>query len=475
MCFKKICLTFLIPVTLFTGCKNDLKDDVSTAFIGGQIINPTSNHLIILKNNIPLDTVYLNQKNRFSYRIEDVESGVYLIKHTSESQIVHIEPGDSILLRANSSAFDESLHFSGIGGEKNNLLTEMSLMDAENTKLILSYYHVEPEAFARKTDSIRKNRRDLLKRRNQRYKFSTNFLDLAKNSIDYEHYDLRERYAYMVNKYYKEFVRKVSQDFHAYRENINYNNEDLQTSPSYIRFIESRLINGAITECAGANVDDKNCYDLYDHRNITMRINLIDSLTDLPLIKDHFFSKFGAMGIIMANNREEILDILELLQEKGYNQSELEELKNMGSIQLAYLPGMNIGEVPLIDFTGKNIFYKELTDRPTVVFLWSLYSPNNHRRNHKVITELKKKYPEINFVGVNVDVGETTRWINAIHKYNYDPDTEFQLAQTEIKKELFQYYLNKSLLVDASGKVVIGDAYVNTPEFESRVLELLNQ
>lgn len=445
------------------------------SYIGGRIVNPTSNQVILLKDNVPLDTLILDHQKKFGYRIEDAEAGIYCLKNGPEKQIFYLKPGDSILIRANSTDFDESLHFSGRGGEENNFLSEILLSNSDNTGLVLSYYKISPAEFARRTDSVKNSRLELLSKRNEKYNFSDDFAEVARKTIDYENYDLRERYTYMVNKYFKEHAKQLTEDFHAYRGDVNFNEISLQTSPSYIRFIDSYLINRAMTACARANRDRDNCYNLYDHHNITTRIHIIDSITDLPLIKEHFFSKFSVLGTIMAGDTEEIDNILNLMKDKGYTEEELKKLNDVGRVQLAYLPGRNIGKVPLLDTNGSQLSYNEVTNKPAVIFLWSIYSQENHRQSHRTIQELRRKYPGIAFIGVNVDPGETSQWINTVKNFGYDENGEYQLARSSIDQETFRYYLNKVLLVTGSGEVYKGDAYINSPEFESRILELLNQ
>lgn len=464
-----------LAVLLNTGCRPDARETVTGAFIGGRILNPNSNQVIILKDNIVLDTIDLNQQNKFSYRLEHAEPGLYLFKHSPETHVFHLEPGDSLLLRANTLDFDESLHFSGTGGEKNNFLSDLTLLDSKNTELLFSYHKINPAEFARKSDSIKDHRLDLLFRRNERYDFSDDFLEIAKKTINYGNYDLRERYTYMVNKYFKEHARQIPEDFHNYRKHLNFNETRLQTSPTYIRFLENYLINDAMKDCAEANIDKNNCYDLYDHKNITTRIHTINTLTSLPLVKNHFFAKYSVLGIIMARERDEITDILEIMKEKGYSEEKMEKLTDVGRIQLSYLPGRNIGNVQLINTAGERLEYEDISNKPAVIFLWSVYSPANHQQNHRTIKGLRKKYPEVDFIGINVDPGEIDPWIKVINNFGYDPDYEFQLYSSQIDKETFQYYLNKVLLVHETGEVYKGDAYINSPEFETRVLELLNQ
>ena len=64
---------FLIALSLsFFSCEEDKKANLNgNAFFGGEIINPNSNFVVILKDNKVLDSVYLDQNNRFSYTFKD--------------------------------------------------------------------------------------------------------------------------------------------------------------------------------------------------------------------------------------------------------------------------------------------------------------------------------------------------------------------------------------------------------------------
>lgn len=459
---------------LYTGCKEDVISHSTSAFIGGEIINPNSRYLVLSRNEKVLDTIPLDNKNRFSYRIDSVQPGQYLIQHRPETQNIYLAPGDSLLLRVNTLAFDESLHFSGRGDERNNFMAEMFLQDESNADLLLSYYKIEPSEFAEKTDSILKERIKSLEKADQKREFSDDFTELAHKTINYESYDLRERYLYLIKKYFPEFTAKIPKDFYSYRDKVDFNEAELQSSPGYKRFIDNYLINFSLDWCAQSNLDDTDCFDLTSTENISSRLEKASELIQLPTLRHYFLTKLGVLGIVMAHKREEIVDILDLLEEEGYPEKDLEDMKQLGNIQLAYLPGTQLRNLPLLNSSGEEVEFEKVVDMPTIIFLWSLYS-KDHEENHEIVQGLRKKYPEINFIGINTDIGETQAWKNILNRFGYDQSKEFQLGNTRIKKEFFQYYLNKLLFLDASGKVIIGDAFINSPEFENRILEFLNK
>ena len=131
--FKKILLLLLFTALL--SCINKEENAVQTTWISGQIVNPTLDYVVFSKGNIILDTVKLDSNNFFLYKTDKIKSGLYSFKH-NETQVFYIEPGDSILMHINTMDFDESLAYSGKGGEQNNLLMDLYLMnEIENQNL----------------------------------------------------------------------------------------------------------------------------------------------------------------------------------------------------------------------------------------------------------------------------------------------------------------------------------------------------
>ena len=463
-----LCLTIL-----FSACNESGKDQ-RTAFLGGEIINPTSNQIIIKRNGKILDTIPLNDKNRFSYKIDSVEKGLYLLEYQPETQNIYLSPGDSLLLRANTLAFDESLHFSGKGFEKNNLMAEMFLEDENTAKLLLNFYKYTPQQFSRIADSIKVERLKLLERSDENQNFTEDFIELSKDIIEYENRDLRERYTYLVTKYYKQYGKQIPEEFHAYREHVDFNNKELQCSPGYKRFIQNYLINYSLSWCAGSGLDKEDCYDLTNVHNVNARLRKAGELIQLPFLREYILRKIAVRGIVMANSRENIVSILKALQEQNFSEKNLDEMRKLGSIQLAFLPGISLGEVSVVNMEGELLKISELLDKPTVIFIWSAFA-KGHEEEHRRIRQLRQKYPGINFIGINIDVGDEPEWRVAVRKNNYDTDFEYQLGPTRIENKFYSFYIDKLLFLDPSGEVLKGDAVLTNPNFETQLLEFLNR
>ncbi|HET8810304.1 MAG TPA: hypothetical protein VFM65_08580, partial [Flavobacteriaceae bacterium] len=97
------------------------------------------------------------------------------------------------------------------------------------------------------------------------------------------------------------------------------------------------------------------------------------------------------------------------------------------------------------------------------------------RNDHKIARELRRKYPEINFIGINIDDSEPQIWLDALRKNGYDQDFEYQIRNSGDKKILYTNYLNKVLFINKKGEIVFGDITFDHGAFEGYILEFLNQ
>jgi len=109
--------SFLVLFTIISlvSCISAIVSTCGQAFIGGEIVNPVNDHLVLYDDTSPIDTLYLDKDNRFSYNIETLSPGLHSFIHGGEYQIIILEPNDSIMMRLNTLDFDESLVFTGVG------------------------------------------------------------------------------------------------------------------------------------------------------------------------------------------------------------------------------------------------------------------------------------------------------------------------------------------------------------------------
>ncbi|WP_010229857.1 hypothetical protein [Gillisia marina] len=471
----KLKLPLLLFISLiFLSCDMDTKTS-KEVFIKGQIANPSSKYVVISKNNTTIDTLQLDSSNRFEGTLKNIEAGLYVFRHPPENQIIYLEPGDSSFVWLNTLEFDESLNFSGRGSEKSNFLTDLYLLNQQDNDLVLSYYKSDPSEFAQKTDSIKANRKQKLIDLEEKFEISQDFYKIANASINYEYYDLRERYAFLIRKYNPSLADKIPSDFHAYREDVSFNNEALEDSYVYLNFIDDFLRTKSLENCAEKKSKDKNCTNLNSFENIRFRIELVDSLIQNKNIKNTFLDRLASQGIIYSQKEENVELILNLLKKMNYSGNMQNGITQMARIQSDFLPGNSLGDKIYINTKKDTVKLKSFTRKPMVTYRWMSSSPSHYKWQQDIIKNLQFKYPEVAFIGINLDMGDSDKWLEVIKNNSFDPKLHFQATRIRVDENLLKNYLNKLIFMDSKGNIKRGDLQLNTPDLESKILEFISQ
>ena len=469
----KLTLLLIFPLLLIS-CDKEIKPS-NEAYIKGQIANPSSEYVVISKNNVNIDTLRLNEKNQFEGTLKDIEPGLYVFRHPPENQIIYLEPGDSTLVWLNTLEFDESLNFSGKGSEKSNFLTNLYLLNQQDNDLILSYYKSDPSEFAKETDSIRENRKQKLIALEEKSEISQEFYNIANSIINYEYYDLRERYAFLIRKYNPRQVNKIPSDFHDYRKEVSFNNPVLEDSYVYLNFIDDFLKTRSLEICAEKSTDYKECSNFNSFENVKMRIGLVDTLIQNKNIRNTFLGQLATQGIIYSQKEENVELILNLLKKMNYSGNMEKGLAQMAKIQSDFLPGNTLGDKKYINTKNDTLKLKNFSRKPIITYRWMSSSPSHYKWQQGIIKDLQFKYPEVEFIGINLDMGESEKWKDVIKNNSFDPKLQLKAVQIRVDEDLLKYYLNKLIFMDSSGNIKRGDLQMNTPDLENKILEFISQ
>ena len=118
---------------------------------------------------------------------------------------------------------------------------------------------------------------------------------------------------------------------------------------------------------------------------------------------------------------------------------------------------------------------RSVITRPSVIYFWSS-AYRSQIDSHKKAAELKTKYPEIDFISININNSDSKIWQKIIKQYRYDANSEFLFANPkEAKHKLAIYPINKVMIVNKYGKIVNAHTSMFNIRFEEELLGLLNQ
>ena len=125
---------FLFGLLIFVGCQTS-PEEIKPVFVGGDIINPSNNYVVLYDTQNNTDTLYLNDENRFFHHFTNFKPGIHSFVHGGKYQSILLEENDSIMMHINTHDFDESIVYNGIGAKKNNYLINLLLkLEKEDRK-----------------------------------------------------------------------------------------------------------------------------------------------------------------------------------------------------------------------------------------------------------------------------------------------------------------------------------------------------
>lgn len=452
-------------IVLILACQ---KHKNQSTYLGGKIVHPLDDYVILLQENQIIDSLKVDMNGRFNYRFNFDNPGLFTFRHAHEFQTLYLEPQDSLRLRVNTLEFDKSLVFDGTSATENNFLIENYLQNQKNSDLILSYYKTSPLDFEHKTDSIVKTRIKKLKSLKEKFNLSPTFVDIARKSIDFEFYDMRERYVFLLNKYNPSKTKLLSQSFFEYRNQIDFNDNSIKHHIGYQRFLDNYLKNQSIKLCKDKG-QAKDCYSLNSYSNLDNRIKLVDSLIQSKYLRNRFLERFIQEEIIYAKAQHHLDHINQLIDKHNFSVSEKNRLNTLVDFQAKLIVGADLSEIKLKtpDFKMhklKDVMKKNLS----VIYSWSVESPSHFKLRIRKIKELKKMYPNVQFIGINIDYQKPDKWLDAVSSYDSNKDNEF-LIVPEDNSSFYRNYLNKVFFLDKNCKIKKSEIILSNSDFDKHL------
>ncbi|GAA4809130.1 hypothetical protein [Litoribaculum gwangyangense] len=472
----KLYTSIIIIIITFFGCKKDNQDQGKPyAYIGGEIINPNTNFVVLSKDEVVLDTVKLDGRNRFIYKINDLDEGIYTFRHGGEYQMVLLESRDSILFRLNTLDFDESLVYTGVGDRKNNYLINDFLENEKEEKHVIKFCQLNPVSYEKHIDSIRNKKVEIFNEFKKKYSTSPLFEKIAKANIDYTYYSSKEVYPFIhFGKDKAAILKSVPDGFYDYRKDINYNDTFFSQFYNYNTFLRHNLSNISlkIHDDHSDNNDFNRgsiCYNLD-------RLYLIDSLVTNTSIKDDLLHYFTMMYLSKNENIESNEAILKSYLGKSKNEKNKQMVSRFTKSLNSLKDGATLPQVFVVNYEGKEFDINALIKRPTVISFWSHKYYGHFKDSHNKLIELKEKYPETNFIAVNINDYDLDKSKKILETHGFDFKNEYLFKNPiEATEMLAIYPMTKTIIIDKNKKIVKSNSNIFSLNFEEQLLGAINR
>ncbi|MEN3322142.1 hypothetical protein VP395_00245 [Mariniflexile soesokkakense] len=468
-------LSLLIILTLLS-CKNDGNNSEDNyAYLGGEIMNPNSDFVVVSKSDMVLDTIKLDNRNRFLYKVNNLKEGLYTFYHGGEIQMVLLEPKDSLLFRLNTLEFDESLVFTGIGDKKNNYLINEFLENEIQEKKIFKFCQLKPNVYENRIDSLKAFKLKKLKTFKTKYKPSALFEKIAQANIDYNYYSSKEVYPFVHHGNNKtEIIKSLPKDFYNYRKSINYNDIFFKEYHHYNSFLRYSINNLSLENHLRHSTDvefkrSSLCYNLD-------RLKLIDSLINNENIKNELLYYFTASYLSKSTNSENNDVFLSAYLSKSSDETGKNEIKRFAASLYNLKDGGHFPDIKIVDYNNTEFNINSLINTPTVICFWSNTFYNHFKESHYKLNELKVKYPEVRFIVINIDDFGSDRPKTSLkeNRFKFKDEYQFKSPKESIEALAIQP-MTKTIVIDKHQKIVYSNTNIFSMNFEEQLLGAINR
>ncbi|WP_442844868.1 hypothetical protein [Leeuwenhoekiella sp. H156] len=466
-------LLFFILILLLAGCGSDTPKADTGTYLGGEVVNPVSNHVILSKDGIFLDSISLDQNNRFLYQFKKTPKGIYTFEH-NEEQIVYIEPGDSLLLRVNTFEFDETLTYTGYGASENNLLIEFFLKNEEENNLMIQreIYQQDPATFSRSILSFKNERQDMLDEFLKSHDVSDDFESIAQALVDYDYYARLEVYPmshFGVDRV--DFIKSLPNSFYDYRKKVNFNEAKFIELYPYQRFLFNYFNQAAFREYF-----TEETYNPLSFTHNLHKLRLIQSEIKNDSVKSFLLTRTIKDYLANSNDKKGGETLYEMYMNQIPSEADKKEIRDLYTANKKIETGKRIPDEQLLTLQQDTVTFETSIKKPAFIFFWSNDNKTHAKRAQQLAESYLEKFPEFTFMAINVN-DDYTSWKRSIERYDFKPQNQFLFTgdYNQLVKDLALSSTLKTFIVDQNGFIINAHTNLFSTTFESELLTALNK
>jgi len=456
----------LFLLLLLSSCA---KEEDYSAYFSGEVINPHTRYVLFSKGNKVIDTLKLDKNNRFFIKFDSLTPGLYSFKHDPDYQYVYFDKNDSLMVTVNTADFDRSVTFSGRGDRKNNFMMELYMLNEIDRHKAYDIYNYDYNKFSQNIDSVYALRKTFYDKNKKDIQWSNDFDFYAKSRLDLNYFSKKEYYPYVhARRSGEDITPALPKDYYSYRDKLDVNNTKLIGFSPYMRYLNARINNMAITRHFTINNVAEDAFE-----NNIDKLNIADSLFTNKDVKNEALNTIAFNYLLedqnIANNQKFLNRYMQLSTDKGKDN----EIRKIGQAIKKLKVGSRLPLIDLVDINGKEFNVSERIIKETVIFFWTSCARAHIERVTQKVSELKKLHPGIDFIAVNVDSDDEWKKTMSLYKFN----DALQLRSTNfdaLRKKWVITKINRTIILNPDG--TIKNAFTNLldKDFE-KSLDKLNR
>ena len=436
----------------------------SGIFFGGQIINPSSREVTLYQGNKVVETLKLDKTIRFQKKFDSIVSGIYKLEHFPEFQTVLLEEKDSLWVRINAIAFDESIVFSGIGASKNNFLMELILKQKSESEYLSSKYASNSKIFNSILDSLLTEKKQLWLKMDSVNTLSPIAQKVTQAAYIYHYANIRERYALLRGM---QWTLQEDSLFFGFRKFLNYSDNDLAFFDPYINyilnFISQKSLKPSIPYFKQKQTTDFNIE----------RLKVLDQKIKGTLLRNNLARAIAFQEILTFENHLQHNRFLQYYATVNSSPVYLTEILALHSSINNMETNKPLPNIALQAVSRENVSSDSiLNNKVTVIYFWSQTQMNHYKNTLEQVKYFQNKHPNIRFIGVCIQPFNSM--VDQVQKMmETNPEDQFSIIDFEKASEAWVLtLLNKAIILNFKGKIIDGFGNFSDLAFEKKLTEL---
>jgi peroxiredoxin len=243
---------------------------------------------------------------------------------------------------------------------------------------------------------------------------------------------------------------------------------------AYNRFLFAHIDNLAINHFY-ENHDYDSKFNRHELSYNKAKLDLVDSLITDEAIKNNLLKYKTRDFISHSLDNEEINEILDYYKTKSTNPKDIAYMERLATAIDELKPGNNFPDLRLVNINNQELSIKELVQKPTLIYFWSSNNKKHYRNSHYRVRELKKKFPDVEFISININENPDEFWKETLYKYKFSLENEYKFKDPQAAKEtLALNFVYKVMVVDKDGHILHPNVNIFSKNFED-AFEILLQ
>lgn len=429
-----------------------------TTTISGEIIDPVDDKVTFLFNDSEV-TDTLNAEGQFSVSLDLREAVAVMLKHGDEFSRLYIRPGDNLSLSLNPKQFDETLTYTGRGSKINNYQAAMILM-SDSLPGPRELYTMSEAKFIKTMDSIDAVKLSYL----EDFEIEDQqFIDFTVNTLKWQQANYKQVYEGAYRSLTGVDTFTVSEDFYAFKNELDINDSTLLHIPNFVRYISSHASNLSREYQKEVDTTFSPAYyavikDSFDNKAVQERLIYELLKMNLTYMGDSERKQMVSAWKEMEPSTERLI----VINEKLADWDRISPGNPAPSFRFASIDGDTLS---LQDFRGKVVY----------VDVWATWC-GPCIREHPYMEELQNEFEgeEVAFIAIGTD-NSPEPWrkmvqdkaLSGIHLYAPDAGSD------QLKKDYIINGIPRFILIDQQGNIVDPNAARPSGDIDKQIADLL--